>query len=118
MITASTLLLALPNLPDTAKDILQRMAKHGDPELHLPGLLPPLPSGGPALAAALEVLGQFDLEFYQSIGIRIHLKDNPASLGGAGAKLSEKLNVKNPVPNVKITPVLEFGDAAVPSLRV
>lgn len=111
MITASTLISLLPNLPATTRGILDTLVKQGNPELHIPGLppLPPFPGQVPeALRQAIvAALGDFEFEFHQTLGVRI--TKGGAALGGVGVKITESLNVRNPAPNVRIVPVLELG---------
>lgn len=112
MINASALLQLVPNLPPNAKETLTRMVAAGhDAEVHIAGLpsLPPFPSKIPEAvkAAVVAALSKFDVEFYQTMGFRISL--NGQHLGGGGAKLTETLNVGNPIPNVKLIPMVEIG---------
>lgn len=112
MITASTLLTLIPNLPATTRGILDTLVKQaGNPEIHIPGLpsLPPLPSQVPdaVRAAVVAALGDFEFEFYQTLGVRV--AKGGAPLGGVGVRVSEGVNVKSPAPNVRIVPVLELG---------
>jgi hypothetical protein len=112
VINASTLLKLFPNLPGTTQSILQLMVTQaGNPELHIPGLpsMPTIPAEIPEAVKQVLVaaLGDFDFEFYQTLGVKVSRKGVP--LGGVGAKVIETLNVKNPAPNVRIIPVLELG---------
>lgn len=121
---ASQLLSLFPTLPPTSLAALQALVSHaGDPEIHLPSMpgmlaLPAhLPAGtGPLAQAAQDalkqVLGQFEFECYQTLGVQISLKGN--RLVGFGAKLSETLDFSAPAPGVKVTPFLDIGPG-VPS---
>jgi len=114
MINASTLLKLVPNLPGTTQSILQLLVTQGgNPEIHIPGLpsMPSIPAEIPEAVkhALVAALGDFDFEFYQTLGVKVYRKGVP--LGGVGAKVTETLNVKNPAPNVRIVPVLELGSS-------
>ena len=109
---ASDLLRIAPNLPATSKGVLQGIVERmNDPEIHVPGLppLPPIVGDIPPIVrdAVVAFLGKFDIEFYQTVGVR--LTSAGVAVGGMGAKLTETLNVKNPTPNIKIIPVFELG---------
>lgn len=112
MITASTLLKLYPSLPGTTKNILGLLVTQGgDPEFNMPGLpsLPSMPQVlSPAVTAALQAaLADFELEFYQTVGVKFSRKGVP--FGGVGAKVTETLSLKDPKPNVKVVPVFELG---------
>ena len=106
MTRPSTLLKMLPNLPPTTQSILQTLADHGNPLL--PGLPPPpvaITEGAKQLLLA--VLEDFDFEFFQDVGVKVSRKG--VALGTVGARLTENLNIKHPVPNVHVMPMLELG---------
>ena len=107
MITASTLLSALPNLSPAAKEVLGKL---GNAELHIPGFpsIPNLPGAlPPAVQQALvAALGSFSVELYQTVGVRVSKDGQP--LGSVGVKITEGLTAAGPV-GVTVTPVLELG---------
>jgi len=113
--TPSKLLLLIPGLPTTSQNILRQLVQAGDVELRIPGL-PDVRADltGAALAAARELvqkaLGNFEFEFFQTVGVKVMVKGR--SIGSAGVRVTETLRPANPVPNLKIVPVLEFGETA------
>lgn len=113
MIRASDLLRLAPNLPQTTQTILTGLVSNlNDPMIHMPGLplLPPFPKGeipAPIRDAIVAMMGDVEFEFYQTAGVKLTIKGQ--SVGGLGANISEILNLKNPAPNIKVTPVFEMG---------
>lgn len=114
--TPSKLLHIIPNLPVASKNILTQLVQAGDAEFHIPGVPDIAPSqwGKASVALVRKALENFEFEFFQTMGVKVQVKGRPSgsehTLVTVGASVTETLDVSNPVPNVKIVPVLKIGD--------